>query len=200
MKLRRLLAAALLLPLAACGPKPVRSDSELAQSEGAMLDQVAAELATLAQPALKGGGRALVVRASAACTAADQQAILEQNLRQHLGAAECAVVQQPDLKPPADAPPGLPISPQPLTAAWLAPQVKQHKPAVVICLYSEPDAGVGVPLVCHSPAGGAHLAELIKSGAVLGAVASNHKPPAARKPTWFEQRYTVLTRENVGAW
>ncbi len=200
MKGRSLFAVGVLLAMVACSPRSVPSSDDLAQSENAMLEQVAEELAKLAETPLKAGGRALVVRGSAACTAAEQQESLEKSLRNRLGSAECVVVLQPDRKLPPDAPSGLPISPQPLTAAWLAPHVKQHQPAVVICLFIEPDAGVGVPLVCHSPGGPAKLAELIKSGAVLGAVTSSHKPPAARKPTWFDQRYTVLTRDNVGAW
>lgn len=198
MRARALLVTGLLLTLAACGRRPVKSDTDLAKSEGAMLDRVAAELANLARPALGSGGRVLVVRGSAACTAGALQDTLEQALRKQLDGAECIVVPQPDIQPPAQQP-DLPISPQPLTAAWLAPHVKQHKPAVVICLYSEPDAGVGVPLVCHSPGGPPKLAELIKSGAVLGAVTSTHQP-AKDSSGWFDQRYTVLTRENVGAW
>jgi hypothetical protein len=196
---RRLIASGLLLGLVACSPRPVRSSGDLAQSEGAMFDQVAAELAKLAAPSLQAGGRVLVVRGSAACTAAELQESLEQSLRKHLGGAEVVVVPQPDVKPPPDMP-DLPLSPQPLTAAWLAPHVARHKPAVVICLYSEPDAGVGVPLVCHSPAGPPKLAELIKSGAVLGAVTSVHQPAKGGGSSWFDQRYTVLTRDNVGAW
>lgn len=199
MMKRSLLAAGVLLVLVACAPRPVRSSGDLAQNEGAMFDRVAAELAQLAGSSLKAGGRVLVIRGSAACTASAQQDMIEQSLRKQLGGAEVVVVPQPDVKPPPEMP-DLPLSPQPLTAAWLAPHVKQHKPAVVICLYSEPDAGVGVPLVCHSPGGPPKLAELIKSGAVLGEVTSSHQPPAARRPTWFDQRYTVLTRENVGAW
>jgi hypothetical protein len=102
------------------------------------------------------------------------------------------VVPQPDVKPPPDRPP---LSPQPLTAAWLAPHVARHKPAVVICLYSEPDAGVGVPLVCHSPAG-PPKGRTDQVGRVLGAVSVHQPPRVAARP--FDQRYTVLTRDNVG--
>lgn len=200
MSARRLLSGSLLLLLAACHPKSAGSAASLAENEGAMWDQVARELATLAQPLIQKGGRVLVIRASATCTAADQQARLEADLHKYLGSADCVTVPLPDLKLPPHAPPGVPISPQPLTAAWLAPQVATHHPAVVISLHGEPDAGVGIPLVCHSPGGGTNLAALIRSGAVLGAVASSHKPPAAKNPSWFALRYTVVTRANVDAW
>lgn len=197
----RLLALALSLLLCACGKRTDISPGKMNASQEAMWQRIGRTLAEQCAPA--GEERLLLVRGQPA----PEQDAIEAALRAHLGARRTiAVAALPDAPRPRELDESYPLQPIPLTAAWLAAQVKSAGPlGGIVSLVGEPVQPPAAapplpPIVCFAPLGTSNLAAWISSGKVKAAVAPRHDAPPADEKEWFQLRYTVLDAARVGTW
>jgi hypothetical protein len=202
-------AAVLALGLASCKrPQDPFRPAKVGDASRAMWSRVGEELAAAAAPLVKEGGRVLLVRAGKDTSVSPDQDVIEQAFRTSLAgaarAAEVIVAAVPNAARPSWAQEDYPVLPGPVTAAWLGEAIgKDGSIKVVASLVGEPAgraASRAVPVVCFAPAGGDSLAAMIRSGAVVAAIASRRDPPAADGKDWFEMRYAVLTSTNIASW
>jgi len=171
--------------------------------------RVGVELAKAIRETGRTEGSILIVRAGAQTALAQDHDAIQKALCDLLAKAPAAgevhteTIADRALPPEIAGGERVPVA---LQGEWLsALMVKYSKTTAIVSLLGEPVSTAETlaslpPLFCHSEAGGEHLAEFVRSGVVLAAIAPRHSAPPVETKDWFDIRYTVVTPANVEQW
>ena len=173
-----------------------------------MWDRIGAELAKASKS--QKASRILLIRQddSTLANLGPGQDLMEQSFKKSIGArSEIAVVSIAAIAPPEKENLAHPVDlmhrlePQLLNEAL----AKNGAAPLLVSLLGEPTSPPPAgtkwpPIVCFSRDGSTNLAQLIRSGVVVAAVAQRHSPPDKNEKDWFALRYTVIDRGNIEHW
>lgn len=200
--------AALMLACAGCARSAMPSAKDGAARNRAMWMKIGRELAEAVEP-LRPDTIVFLRPAPGPQTGEDSE-VIEKAFRAEAARASSPPVVKTLLIPapqsPATEPASLLLSRPTLDATWMDEATRMAGAGgLVVSSLGEPaslppSGSAWARVVCYSRDGGAGLAEMIRAGVVVAAVAPRHTEPDAGEADWYELRFTTLNLENLASW
>lgn len=200
--------AALMLACAGCARSAMPSAKDGAAMNRVMWMKIGRELAKAVETHRP--DTIVFLRAAPGPQTGEDTEVIEKAFRAEVARASSSPVVKtlsiPSPPSPAQAPDSLLVSRPTLDATWMDEATRMAGAGgLVVSILGEPasrpPSGRAWPrVVCYSRDGGAGLAEMIRAGVVVAAVAPRHTEPDAGEADWYGLRFTTLNLENIASW